>query len=53
MYLCMRSRFIPEGVAEASKISRDTQIYPKIALTNSTIVIGGKPIAVNLRCECC
>jgi hypothetical protein len=37
------SRFIPEGVAEAS------QILPRIAVRNTVDVTSGKPIAVRLE----
>jgi hypothetical protein len=44
------SRFIPEGVAEASQIFlRDTHILPKLAMRNTADVPGGKPIAVLLQ----
>jgi hypothetical protein len=41
------SRFIPEGVAEASQIFlRDAHVLTKLALSNTVDVTGGKPIAV-------
>jgi hypothetical protein len=44
------SRFIPEGVAEASQIFfRGTHVLPKyLAMRNTADVTGGKPIAVLL-----
>jgi hypothetical protein len=40
------SRFIPEGVAEASQIFlRDAHILPKLATRYTADVTGGKPIA--------
>jgi hypothetical protein len=46
------SRFIPEGVAEASQIFfRNAHVLTKIliAMRNTADVTGGKPIAVYLR----
>jgi hypothetical protein len=41
------SRFIPEGVAEASQIFLlDAHVLPKFLAFNTTDVTGGKPIAV-------
>jgi hypothetical protein len=44
----IQSRFIPEGVAEASQIFlRDAHALPKyLAMRNTTDMTGGKPIAV-------
>jgi hypothetical protein len=44
------SRFISEGVAEASQIFlRHTHVLPKLAMRNTADVTGGKPIAVLLQ----
>jgi hypothetical protein len=41
------SRFIPVGVAEASQIFlQDAHVLPKLVMSNTADVIGGKPIAV-------
>jgi hypothetical protein len=42
------SRFLPEGVAEASQIFlRDAHVLPKyLAICNTADITGGKPIAV-------
>jgi hypothetical protein len=44
------SRFIPEGIAEVSQIFlRDTHVLPKLVMTCTADVAGGKPIAVLLQ----
>jgi hypothetical protein len=44
------SRFIPEGVAEASQIFlRDTHVLPKLVMRNTANVTDGKSIAVLLQ----
>jgi hypothetical protein len=41
------SRFIPEGVAEASQIFLGDHVYQNyLAMSNTADVTGGKPIAV-------
>jgi hypothetical protein len=41
------SRFIPEGVAEASQYSfKSPTFYQNLAMSNTSDVTGGKPIAV-------
>jgi hypothetical protein len=40
-------RFIPEGVVKASQIFlRDAHVLPKLAMKNTAVVTGGKPIAI-------
>jgi hypothetical protein len=48
------ARYIPKRVAEASQILlREAHILPKLfGYEKFCTCIGGKPIAVNLRCEC-
>jgi hypothetical protein len=48
--LCHYLRFIPEGVADASKIFlRDTHVLPKLVSYEAADVTGSKPIAVLLQ----